>query len=252
MSRNLISSTVWMIYLSCLPLVGAQDRSIESFVLGADISFYDQLGQAGVMYSEDGMPGELLDILKDNGINTIRLRLWHTPQDPWNSLERTLVAAQRAHEAGLDILLDIHYSDTWADPGKQTKPAAWNGLPFDALTDSVRSYTHTVLSRLNSQGTVPAYVQIGNEISVGMLWDDGRVGGRFDTPAQWSKLSTLLNAAIASVHEVFLMRKGPLSFFIRIMAGIWPLLHGSSVISRMKRSPMTSLVCLIIPSGMAH
>lgn len=194
---------LWVVFMNGIPLAVAQDSSDEPFILGADVSFYEQLDEAGAVYSDNGVDGDLLEILKDHGVNTIRLRLWHTPEEPWNSLEQTLIAAQKVHAAGFDLLLDFHYSDTWADPGKQIKPAAWAGAPFEILTDSVRAYTRTVLNRFKLQGTTPAYVQIGNEISVGMLWDDGKVGGSFDTPAQWSKLATLLNAAIESVHEVF-------------------------------------------------
>ena len=181
----------------------AQDIEAERLVLGADVSFLDQLEQAGVDYKASGDSKELLDILRDNGMNTIRLRLWHTPGSEWNSLERTLAIARRVHEANLDLLLDLHFSDTWADPGKQTKPQAWNAAAFEVLVDSVYVYTRDVMAELSEQGTIPAFVQIGNEISTGMLWDDGRVGGSFDTPAQWGKLATLLNAAIDGIREVF-------------------------------------------------
>lgn len=184
-------------------VVLAQDMEVEPFIYGADISFLDQLEQAGVDYKESGVSKELLEILKDNGINTIRLRLWHTPRSGWNTLERTLAIARRIHSANLNLLLDLHFSDTWADPGKQTKPQAWDNLGFQILVDSVHVYTRNVMTAFKEQGTIPAYVQIGNEISTGMLWDDGRVGGRFDTPQQWDQLATLLHAAIDGVKEVF-------------------------------------------------
>jgi len=200
----------WLLFtLLILPIVNpiyvvfAQDMDSEGLIYGADVSFLDELEQAGVDYKESGKPKELLEILKDSGINTIRLRLWHTPGSGWNSLERTLAIARRVHSASLNLLLDLHFSDTWADPGKQTKPEAWNDLVFEVLVDSVQVYTRNVMTAFNEQGTIPAFVQIGNEISTGMLWDDGRVEGRFDTPAQWGKLATLLNAAIDGVREVF-------------------------------------------------
>ena len=132
---------------------------------------------------------------------TVRLRLWHTPDSGWNDLTATLALAQRIQEAQLDLLLDIHYSDTWADPGQQHKPAAWRELSFDQLQDSVYTYTRDVIEALVAQGAPPQMVQIGNEIIQGVLWDEGRVGGTFDTPAQWSQLEQLLQAAIAGVHD---------------------------------------------------
>jgi len=96
-------------------------------------------------------------------------------------------------------MLDIHYSDSWADPGQQTKPAAWEGLPFAALVDSVSAYTNSVVLAFRDADVLPEYIQIGNEVSSGMLWDDGRVGwegSEWDTPTQWDNLAALLSAGI--------------------------------------------------------
>jgi len=97
------------------------------------------------------------------------------------------------------LLLDLHYSDTWADPGAQSKPHAWEGLAFDSLRDSVYEYTLVVISRLKGRNALPDMVQIGNEITCGMLWDDGRVCGTSDTPEQWAKLGDLIAAGIEGV-----------------------------------------------------
>jgi len=134
-------------------------------------------------------------------MNYVRLRVWHTPANGANNLSETLTLAQRISEAGLKLLLNIHYSDTWADPGRQTKPAAWQGIPFEALKDSVYRYTSDLLEALNNQNTPPAIVQIGNEIICGFLWDDGRVCDAFNTPQQWSQLGQLLNEGIRAVRE---------------------------------------------------
>ena len=203
LKANQLLALLVLLLVSPSYVVLAQDLDGETLILGADVSFLDQLEQAGVDYRESGVSKELLDILRDNGMNTIRLRLWHTPGSGWNSLERTLAIARRVQSANLDLLLDFHFSDTWADPGKQTKPQAWDDLEFELLVDSVRVYTRDAMAAFNEQGIVPAFVQVGNEISTGMLWDDGRVGGSFDTPAQWEKLATLLNAAIDGIREVF-------------------------------------------------
>jgi arabinogalactan endo-1,4-beta-galactosidase len=98
-------------------------------------------------------------------------------------------------------MLDFHYSDYWADPGKQYKPAAWENLNFTALRDSVRTYSANVIQALVDQGTTPDIVQIGNETTTGMLWDEGRVGGGFDTKSQWGRYTALTKAGIEGVRE---------------------------------------------------
>ncbi|MBU1676132.1 arabinogalactan endo-1,4-beta-galactosidase, partial [bacterium] len=176
---------------------------------GADISFLPQIEDNGGAYTDGGEPDDLFAILAGHGVNTIRLRLWHTPTEGYCDLDDTLAMARRAHAAGLDLLLDFHYSDTWADPGRQDKPDAWAALPFATLVDSVRVRTRDVLLALRAQGTPPALVQLGNEITPGMLWDDGRVGGAFDTPEQWAQLAQLLGAARDGVSDAFTPAPGP-------------------------------------------
>jgi arabinogalactan endo-1,4-beta-galactosidase len=101
-------------------------------------------------------------------------------------------------------MLDLHYSDSWADPGQQTKPAAWATLDFATLVDSVYMYTNAVIHRFRNEDLLPISVQIGNEITAGFLWDDGRVGwegGEWDTPQQWVQFTELLSSAIAGLHD---------------------------------------------------
>ncbi len=168
----------------------------------ADLSFLDEMEAAGAVYRDaDGVPGDAMQILQRHGINAVRLRLWHTPPSGHDGLPEVLREAARVHALGLRLVLDLHYSDTWADPGQQTPPAAWRSLPDDALRDSVARYTARVLTALAAQGTRPDIVQIGNEITSGMLWDSGRVGGAFDTPTQWHRLAGLLTSAIAAVRQ---------------------------------------------------
>jgi len=170
-------------------------------MLGADISFVPQLQSLGAVYYAEGGPVEPLDALRERGYRVVRLRLWHSPDEPWHGLDATVDHAALALAAGHEIMLDIHYSDTWADPGHQQKPEAWEGIGFSSLVDSVYEYTNTVVRRFRDEGIVPAYVQVGNEISGGMLWDDGRVGGAWDTPEQWSNLGTLLDACARAVRD---------------------------------------------------
>lgn len=171
------------------------------FVKGADVSFLDAIDSRGGRYFERGVSRDCLEILRDHGIDLIRLRIWNDPLLGFSDLERTVAMGQRVKRAGMQFLLDFHYSDTWADPGKQTKPAKWRGLGFEELRQALYSYSKDVIRALAEAGAAPDIVQVGNEITQGFLWDDGRVGGVFDTPAQWQKLAQLLRAAIAGIHD---------------------------------------------------
>ena len=170
-------------------------------LLGADLSYVPRLRELGAEYRAAGVPGDPLYILREHGFGVVRLRLWHTPSEPWHGLDATLAYAREVADAGLDLMLDIHYSDTLADSGHQTVPAAWGDLELPALADSVRAYTSAVVGRMNAEGILPSYVQIGNEIRGGLLWEHGRVGGAWDTPEQWSALATLLEAGISGVED---------------------------------------------------
>ncbi|MEJ2546433.1 MAG: arabinogalactan endo-1,4-beta-galactosidase [Gemmatimonadota bacterium] len=170
-------------------------------LVGADISFLPELEDHGAVYSDERGVRDLLAILADHGFNAVRLKLWHTPEAPYNTLEQVMGMARRIDDAGMVFLLDFHYSDSWADPQKQIKPAAWEGLPFGVLADSVYTYTRAVVQALSDQGTPPEIVQIGNEIRPGMLWPEGRVDGEFDTPMQWDRLAMLLEAGIRGARD---------------------------------------------------
>ena len=169
----------------------------NSFIRGVDISFTPQIEDLGGKYKLNGVTKDVLDIFKESGVNYIRLRLWHTPSDGYCGLAKTLAYAKRIKAKGFKFLLDIHYSDWWADPGKQTKPAAWANLSFTVLKDSVYSYTKNVITLLKNQNTLPDMVQVGNEITNGMLWPDGRN----NTSAGWAAFGELLKKGIAGVKD---------------------------------------------------
>jgi arabinogalactan endo-1,4-beta-galactosidase len=169
------------------------------FIRGADISFLQEIENHGGVFKENGTARNLLQILKDHGFNYARLRIWHTPPAGYCGIESTLVMAARVKAEGLGLLLDFHYSDTWADPGKQRKPRAWEGSDVEALKDSVFEYARAVIGRLRDNNALPDMVQIGNEIICGMLWDDGRVCGPLDTPEQWENLGSLVAEGIRGV-----------------------------------------------------
>ncbi len=166
-------------------------------VLGADISFLPQLEDRGMKFYDKAVQKDAIEILKDHGFNYIRLRIFnnpaadsgYSPKKGFCDLEHTKQMAKRIKAAGLKFLLDFHYSDTWADPGKQFKPSAWKGINFSRLKDSVYEFTKKVISELKAQGTTPEMVQIGNEINHGMIWPDGHVN-HLDSLAQLVKAGT--------------------------------------------------------------
>jgi arabinogalactan endo-1,4-beta-galactosidase len=171
------------------------------FMKGADISFLEEVEEGGGVYTEGGMVADPLDIFDGHGLNCIRLRVWVDPAGGYCDLESTLRMAARVKARGMGLLIDLHYSDTWADPGHQTMPAAWSGAAGDALLDSVRDYTGSVVAALIARGTPPDVVQIGNEVTCGMLWDYGRVCSPYDTPGQWEAFAGLTEAGVLGVRD---------------------------------------------------
>ena len=166
---------------------------INDKVIGTDISFLPQLESRGMKFSDkDGKADDVMKILKDHGFNYIRLRIFdhpenakgYSPQKGFCDLEHTKQMAKRIKAAGMKFLLDFHYSDTWADPQRQDKPAAWSKLDYNLLKDSVYIYTKNVMQALKDQGTAPDMVQIGNEINHGLLWPDGGINN-LDTLANF-------------------------------------------------------------------
>jgi arabinogalactan endo-1,4-beta-galactosidase len=180
---------------------------VVDFIAGADMSHLVFFEDRGIVYRTNGQPHDALETLQESGQNCVRLRIFtsnsaQAAADPYNytnNLDYVLPLAVRVKNAGLDLLLDFHYSDTWADPGDQQKPAAWSGLNFTQLEQQIEIYSSNTIASLKAAGAMPDYVQIGNEIIGGMLWDDGRVGGGFDNPTQWDQLGRLMKAAINGV-----------------------------------------------------
>ncbi len=179
----------------------APDSSAPEFLTGADLSSLPQLEDHHAVFSDDQGTADAMTILHRHGFNSVRLKIWHTPEQPYNDLAGVAAMAKRADALGMHFLLDFHYSDWWADPQKQYKPAAWDSLDFAKLVDSVYAYTRAVVSTLDGQGTPPDMVQTGNEIRPGMLWPDGRVDGDYDTAEQWDNLAELLAAARKGVYD---------------------------------------------------
>ena len=173
-------------------------------MLGADISFLPQLEDRGLKFSDSGTQKDAIQILKEHGFNYVRLRIFndpardsggYSPKKGFCDLEHTKQMAKRVKAAGMKLLLDFHYSDTWADPGKQFKPDAWKNVSFDQLKQSLYNYTKKVIQELKDQGTLPDMVQVGNEINHGLVWPEGNV-------SNVDSMSQLIAAGIAGVKAV--------------------------------------------------
>lgn len=177
----------------------------DQFFIGADLSALPIYEQRGAKFTKNGRAGDALELLRAEGLNAVRLRLFVDPKPEGivdNSLDYTVALARRVKAAGHAFLLDLHYSDTWADPQKQFKPAAWEQLPFDELVARVGAYTREVLARFEREGLRPDFVQIGNEITHGTLWPDGRVKAgapREEDAAAWDRLAKILRAGLDAV-----------------------------------------------------
>ncbi len=176
------------------------------FAKGADVSWLPQMEASGFkFYNASGAEKDCIEILKENGINSIRLRTWVNPSnDKWSghcSKDETVAMAIRAKNAGMRVMIDFHYSDSWADPSKQVKPAAWASYNFTQLQQAVYDYTYDVMNSLKTAGVTPEWVQVGNEIPSGMIYPDGylfKVSGKED----WTSLVALINKGYDAIKAV--------------------------------------------------
>lgn len=171
-----------------------------SIINGFDLSFTPLLEENNTLFYIDSLPLPILDVAQKKGINTIRLRLWHSPASKHSQLNEVIAFAKRIKSKGLKFWLDFHYSDTWADPGAQSKPKAWDNLPLSILNDSLYAYTKSVLSLLKAQGLAPEYIQIGNEINNGFLWPTGQINDLTDT--NFVHFASLLKSGIKACREI--------------------------------------------------
>jgi arabinogalactan endo-1,4-beta-galactosidase len=183
-------TAVFLIVQFCIAgLVSAAD-----YAIGADLSFLKQAEDNRTVFRENDEAKPGLQIFKDHGYNWIRLRLFHTPTRLPNNLEYTIALAQDAKKLGYKFLLNYHYSDTWADPGKQYIPAAWWDKSHEELVQAVFEYTRDTIIAFREAGVMPDMVQPGNEIIHGMLWPDGRL------PDNWDNFAELMEAGINGVE----------------------------------------------------
>ncbi len=198
-----------LFFLSCnkneteAQLIEKKYYALTTFSMGTDLSYADRMKDQGVTYKDSGKVKDIFSLVKDHGCNTVRLRLWHTPSSFGNSTDQLynglphvekLIAKAKA--AGMAVSLDFHYSDTWADPGKQYTPKAWEKLDLSTLKDSVYNYTLYVLNYLKAKNLVPEMVQLCNEANSGILWPLGKV-----TNNNYATFSQLLNSAIKATRD---------------------------------------------------
>lgn len=170
----------------------------DMLVKGADVSWLTEMEALGYkFYFRDGAEGDCLEILKSMGVNTIRLRVWVDPENGYCAMDDVLVKARRAHALGMDLMIDFHYSDTWADPGAQTIPAAWKDYDLERMCQAVSEFTSGSLLRLKDEDIDVKYVQIGNETGNGMLWP---VGQADKNPQGYARLT---ESGVDAVRSVF-------------------------------------------------
>lgn len=177
-----------------------KDKTDKFFAKGGDISWLPQMEASGyTFYNDNGDKQDCFQILKEHGFNTIRLRTWVNPSDNRASghcsKEETVAMAVRAQKWGMKVMIDFHYSDSWADPSKQKKPAAWEGHDFAQLQKDLYNYTLEVMKALKESGVTPEWVQVGNETPGGMIYPEGSV-------ANWPQLAQLINKGYEAIKAV--------------------------------------------------
>lgn len=176
----------------------------DVFIRAADMSYLPLIESEGTIYKHNNVAEDAITTLKNAGCNAVRIRLWKNPSDSHSGFTEVKTFAQRVKAAGLKVWLTVHYSDTWADPGSQTKPTAWQSMDFNTLKTSVTDYTNQIMTEIN-----PDIIQIGNETNDGMLWPEGKLS---TNESQYLQLVSAASAAIRS--------KSPTTKIILHFAGI--------------------------------
>lgn len=201
MKRKTLLITISILFFSYLTNINAQsatdtifDRSAhESFAFGADISW-----GGSNFKNKAGVAMDLLSILKEQGLNAVRYRVWYPANGP-SGKNDVVKKAKAAHDKGFKVMIDFHYSDSWADPGKQYIPSAWEGHTTDQLVQDVYDHTYDVLKALKDVGVTPAWVQIGNETKRGMLWPNGNTN---DTPGGMDNFARMINSGYDAIKAI--------------------------------------------------
>ncbi len=199
---------------------------ISGFTKGADIGWVTEYESKGYyFYNAKGEKRECTALMKELGLDAIRIRVWVDPSahGNWCNVDDVVVKARRAKALGMDVMIDFHYSDWWADPAQQNKPASWVGKNLADLKDALREHTVNVLRALKNAGVTPKWVQVGNEIRPGMLWDKDKAlsGASYNVeechlkdapanasskvvyPVNWANLGAFITTGYDAVKSVF-------------------------------------------------
>ena len=201
------------------PISGLKD----DFIRGMDVSMLEQIENNGGKFYDQNAEKDALKILKDYGVNYVRLRLWNNPAGKGGGncdLERVKNLAVRAEKLGMMIFLDVHYSDFWADPNSQTKPEAWQDLSFSELKTAVYDFTYNSLQELHEAGATPDMVQIGNELNNGMLWPEGKIWAKTDeTIGGFAQFAQLLDRGLKAVEDFSRTKKIEIKTVVHLADG---------------------------------
>jgi arabinogalactan endo-1,4-beta-galactosidase len=188
---------------------------LADFIKGVDLSYVNQVEDHGGQYRQENEPADPFEVLSNKGANLTRVRLWHNPDwvkdiygastPIYSGLVDVTKTIERAHQSGMAVLLDFHYSDTWADPGHQDVPSAWKNITnIEVLRDSVYNYTYNILKYLKDKDLLPRMVQIGNETNPGMMTTgtpDGFPNLNVDD-GHWAAFGQVVNAGIKAVRDM--------------------------------------------------
>lgn len=199
-TKHFLIVLIFSFLIIASPQSGSCQKQKPAFAKGGDISWLPQMEASGFkFYDSNGIAQDCFKILKDHGFNTIRLRTWVNPSNSKTSghcsKDETVAMALRAKKWGMRIMINFHYSDTWADPAKQNKPKAWSGHDFKTLQNDVYDYTYNVMSALKNKGIYPEWVQVGNEIPSGMIYPEGSTDN-------WPQLAALINKGYDAIKAV--------------------------------------------------
>ena len=211
MIKKMFGTIISLMFISCVqtsctqesPVTNPRQQEVEAvetgtFAKGADVSWLTQMESEGITFTnKKGVATECMKLLKEDcNVDAIRLRVWVNPAEGWSNADDVLAKARRASALGLRLMIDFHFSDTWADPGHQQIPAAWADFDLNKLKTAIADHIKTTLGKLKAYGVKPEWVQVGNETRTGMLWPVGSI-------ENGSAYAELTNAGYDAVKEVF-------------------------------------------------
>ncbi len=204
--NNWVLAAVLM-FCGAQEVLAQSDAEAQAFARGADISWCTEMEAAGRKFrNASGTETDIFVLMKEIGMTAIRLRVWVNPvkfgYGAWSDMADVIAKAKRAHEQGLDLMIDFHYSDFFTDPGTQTTPMDWVGMTSAEVKSLLAAHTKEVLQALKDEGVEPKWVQVGNETNNGMVWDFGKIDWSKSGSARYADYVAMSNAGYAAVKEV--------------------------------------------------